>query len=42
MEIGADHPSAPGMYGLQMFAIRREQGRLAEAAPVLELAARRR
>jgi DNA-binding CsgD family transcriptional regulator len=40
LEIGADHPSGPGMYGLQMFAIRREQGRLAEAAPVLELAAK--
>jgi DNA-binding CsgD family transcriptional regulator len=40
MEIGAHHPSGPGMYGLQMFAIRREQGRLHEAAPVLELAAR--
>jgi DNA-binding CsgD family transcriptional regulator len=41
LDIAADHPSAPGMYGLQMFALRREQGRLAEAAPVLELAARR-
>jgi class 3 adenylate cyclase/ATP/maltotriose-dependent transcriptional regulator MalT len=41
MEIGVNHVSGPGLYGLQMFAIRREQGRLAEAAPVLELAAGR-
>ncbi len=39
-EIAGNHPSAPGMYGLQMFALRREQGRLGEAAPVLELAAK--
>lgn len=41
VEVAPDHPSIAGMYGLQLFAIRREQGRLAEAAPVLELAARR-
>ena len=29
-----------GTYGIQMFSIRREQGRLAELRPVLELAAR--
>src|SRR5205085_9322116 len=39
-EIAADHPSGVGMYGLQMFALRREQGRLDEAAPVLEAAQR--
>ncbi len=31
-------PFDAGVYGLQMFAIRREQGRLAEVAPVLKLA----
>jgi DNA-binding CsgD family transcriptional regulator/tetratricopeptide (TPR) repeat protein len=40
LRIGTDkHPGAAGVYGLQMFAIRREQGRLGEVAPVLELAA---
>jgi DNA-binding CsgD family transcriptional regulator/tetratricopeptide (TPR) repeat protein len=42
LQIGSDsHAGAAGMYGLQMFAIRREQGRLAEVAPVLEAVARR-
>lgn len=36
---GDSVPSAEGGYGLQMFAIRRAQGRLAEVAPVLQLAA---
>jgi DNA-binding CsgD family transcriptional regulator/tetratricopeptide (TPR) repeat protein len=36
---GDDVPGAEGGYGLQMFAIRRAQGRLAEVAPVLQLAA---
>lgn len=38
--VSPNHPAAHGMYGMHMFAIRREQGRLGEAAPVLELAAR--
>ena len=38
--VAPNHPAAHGMYGLHMFAIRREQGRLNEAAPILELAAR--
>ncbi|HVE94498.1 MAG TPA: AAA family ATPase [Acidimicrobiales bacterium] len=33
-------PAAAGVYGMQMFAVRREQGRLAEVAPVLEAVAR--
>ena len=38
----ADHtPFDAGVYGLQMFALRREQGRLGEVAPVLELVAPR-
>ena len=32
--------SSDGAYGMQMFSIRREQGRLAEARPVLEMLAR--
>jgi DNA-binding CsgD family transcriptional regulator len=40
LAIAESHPSGAGMHGLQMFALRREQGRLAEAAPVLELAQR--
>jgi DNA-binding CsgD family transcriptional regulator/tetratricopeptide (TPR) repeat protein len=31
---------APGTYGIQMFSIRREQGRLAEVAPMVRLLAR--
>jgi len=38
LEIG--HDSATGLYGLQMYAIRREQGRLDEVAGVLRAAAR--
>ncbi len=34
-------PFDAGVYGLQMFALRREQGRLGEVAPVLELVASR-
>jgi DNA-binding CsgD family transcriptional regulator/tetratricopeptide (TPR) repeat protein len=34
-------PFDAGVYGLQMFAIRREQGRLGEVAPVLQLVAAR-
>ncbi len=34
-------PFDEGVYGLQMFAIRREQGRLGEVAPVLKLVAER-
>jgi len=42
LRLGADRwPAAAGMYGLQMFAIRREQGRLAEVLPVLEAIAGR-
>jgi len=38
----ADHtPFDAGVYGLQMFALRREQGRLGEVRPVLELVASR-
>ena len=33
----ANSPFDAGVYGLQMFAIRREQGRLGEVAPVLKL-----
>lgn len=33
-------PAAAGVYGMQMFAVRREQGRLAQVAPVLEAVAR--
>jgi len=41
LQRGTDrHPGAAGVYGLQMFAIRRDQGQLAEVMPVLELAAR--
>ena len=41
LRVGTDkHPGAAGVYGLQMFAIRRAQGRLGEVAPVLELAAK--
>jgi DNA-binding CsgD family transcriptional regulator len=41
LEIGADNwVAAPGMYGLHMFAIRREQGRLGEVLPVLEMMSR--
>ncbi len=36
----ADSPFDAGVYGLQMFAIRREQGRLGEVAPVVKLIAR--
>ncbi len=37
--IGADEPTLPnaGIYGLQMFLIRREQGRLEEIRPTLQL-----
>ncbi len=38
--VAPNHPAAQGMYGMHMFAIRREQGRLNETAPILELAAR--
>jgi DNA-binding NarL/FixJ family response regulator len=42
LRLGEDrHPGAPGVYGLQLFAIRRAQGRLGEVAPILELAAKR-
>jgi class 3 adenylate cyclase/DNA-binding CsgD family transcriptional regulator len=42
LQMGTDkHPGAAGVYGLQMFAIRRAQGRLGEVAPILELAAKR-
>jgi ATP/maltotriose-dependent transcriptional regulator MalT len=42
LQIGTDrHPGAAGVYGLQMFAIRRAQGRLGEVAPILELAVKR-
>jgi DNA-binding NarL/FixJ family response regulator len=42
LQLGEDrHPGAAGVYGLQMFAIRRAQGRLGEVAPILELAAKR-
>lgn len=34
-------PFDDGVYGLQMFAIRREQGRLGEVAPILKLVAER-
>jgi hypothetical protein len=38
LEIGREVQGeiAPGVYGVQMFSIRREQGRLAEVAPVLK------
>ena len=38
LEIGGDVQGelAAGVYGVQMFTIRREQGRLAEVAPVLK------
>ena len=37
--VGADEPTLPsaGIYGLQMFLIRREQGRLEEMRPTLQL-----
>ena len=39
-DVGQDTvPAAEGGYGLQMFTIRRAQGRLAEVVPVLQLAA---
>ena len=39
-DVGKDTvPAAEGGYGLQMFTIRRVQGRLAEVVPVLQLAA---
>lgn len=42
LELGSEKwEAAPGMYGLQMFAIRREQGRLREVLPVLEAVAGR-
>ena len=42
LQIGTDlHPGAAGVYGLQMFVIRRAQGRLGEVAPILEMAAKR-
>src|SRR5207249_3894438 len=36
---GINSPFDEGVYGLQMFAIRREQGRLAEVEPLLRVVA---
>jgi tetratricopeptide (TPR) repeat protein len=40
-DLAGDRSTGSGAYGVQMFAIRREQGRLAEAAPVMRMLASR-
>ena len=40
LDAADESPASAGVYGVQMFTIRRAQGRLAEVAPVLRLARR--